>query len=129
VSAQQHVTLSSPDEFRSLFGTTLKYTALLFTRLKRTTAGRDLLLLLLHRTAERDSPRALAIQGVTHWRSKLRPVGLHPQIIRAQDSSSFILVHEHSKVFKKIFIQIARETPVRESDCPGNVLYPLKTTT
>jgi len=116
-----------------LFGTTLKYTALLSTRLKRTTVARELLLLLLllllHISAERDLPRALAIQGVAHWRSKLRRVGLHPQIIRAQDSSSFILVHEHSKVFKKLFIQIVRETSVRESDCPGNALYPLKTTT
>jgi len=42
----------------------------------------------------------------------------------AQDSSSFILLHEHSAVFNiRLFIQIVLETSVRESDCLGNVLY------
>jgi len=48
-----------------------------------------------------------------------------------QDSSSFILLHEHSK-YSKLFIQIVRQTSVRErlsgkvivreTSCPGNVL-------
>jgi len=38
----------------------------------------------------------------------------------AQDSSSFILLHEHAKVFKIIYIQIVRETSVRETSCTGN---------
>jgi len=29
--------------------------------------------------------------------------------------------------YSKLFIQIARETSVRKSDCPGNVRYPLST--
>jgi len=35
----------------------------------------------------------------------------------AQDSSSFILLHRHSKVFKIIYTNCP-ETSVRESDCP-----------
>jgi len=42
----------------------------------------------------------------------------------AQDSSWFILIHERSKVFKNIYTN-CRETSVRESECPGNVRYPM----
>jgi len=44
--------------------------------------------------------------------------------MRAQDSSSFILLYEHSKVFKIVRETYVRETSIRENDCPGNVRYP-----
>ena len=44
----------------------------------------------------------------------------------AQDSSAFILLHEHSKVglFKITYTNCPGKRLVRESDCPGNVRYP-----
>jgi len=44
----------------------------------------------------------------------------------AQDSSSFILLHEHSKVFKIIYTNSpgGGKRLSGESDCPGNVRYP-----
>ena len=39
----------------------------------------------------------------------------------AQDSSSFILLHEHSKVFKNYLYKMSWKMSVRESDCPENV--------